>query len=53
MIGDKVQFNGEMGYYLASSCKENGAWELLISNKFRGMYLAGSYKRSLRLVSDK
>ena len=53
MIGDKVQFAGEMGYYLSSSCKENGACELLFSNKFRGMYLAGSYKRSVRLVSDK
>lgn len=54
ICGDKDYFDGEMGYYLTNTCKDNvGACELLFSNKFRGMYLAGSYKRSVRLVSDK
>ena len=55
MAGDKLCLAGEMGYYLSSTIKENptGAAELIISPKYRGIYLAGSYKRTVRLVSEK
>lgn len=55
MAGDKLCLAGEMGYYLSSTIKENptGAAELIISSKYRGIYLAGSYKRTVRLVSEK
>ena len=53
ICGDKAYFVGEIGYYLTDTCKDNvGACELLMSHKFYGMYLAGSYKRSVRLVKD-
>ena len=49
--GDRAYFVGKMGYYLSNTKKENmGVCELLMSPKYYGMYLAGSYKRSIRLV---
>ena len=55
VCGEKEYFVGEMGYYLSSEMKKSpigaiGACELIISSKYHGMYLAGSYKRSVRLV---
>lgn len=49
---DKLCMAGEMGYYLSSTIKDNptGACELIISPRYHGIYLAGSYKRSVRLV---
>ena len=49
--GEKESFVGEMGYYLTSTVKDSvGACELIMSPKYYGMYVAGSYKRSVRLV---
>ncbi len=55
IAGDKLYFGSKVGYYLTSSFKSNpdGALELVISRRNIGMYLAGFYKRSIRLVSDK
>ena len=51
ICGDKEYFVGEMGYYLTNTMKESvGACELIMSPKYYGMYLAGLYKRSVRLV---
>ena len=51
ICGDKEYFVGEMGYYLTNTMKESvGACELIMSSKYYGMYLAGLYKRSVRLV---
>ena len=52
ICGEKAYFVGEMGYYLTNTMKESpiGACELIMSPKFHGMYLAGLYKRSIRLV---
>ena len=51
ICGDKEYFVGEMGYYLTNTMKESvGACELIMSPKYYGMYLAGWYKRSVRLV---
>lgn len=54
MCEDKLYYVGEMGYYLSSTIRENsvGACELIMSSKYYGMYLAGSYKRTVRLVVD-
>ena len=55
MCEDRLYYVGEMGYYLSSTIRENsvGACELIMSSKYYGMYLAGSYKRTVRLVLDK
>ena len=51
ICGEKEYFVGEMGYYLTNTMKESvGACELIMSPKYYGMYLAGWYKRSVRLV---
>ena len=51
ICGEKEYFVGEMGYYLTNTMKESvGACELIMSPKYYGMYLAGLYKRSVRLV---
>lgn len=51
ICGEKEYFVGEMGYYLTNTMKESvGACELIMSPKYYGMYLAGLYKRSIRLV---
>ena len=51
ICGEKEYFVGEMGYYLTNTMKESvGACELIMSSKYYGMYLAGLYKRSVRLV---
>lgn len=51
ICGEKEYFVGEMGYYLTNTMKESrGAFELIMSPKYYGMYLAGLYKRSVRLV---
>ena len=53
ICGEKEYFVGEMGYYLTNTMKESrGACELIMSPKYYGMYLAGSYKRSVRLVKE-
>ena len=51
ICGEKEYFVGEMGYYLTNTMKESvGSCELIMSSKYYGMYLAGLYKRSVRLV---
>ena len=54
ICGEKEYFVSEMGYYLSSTIREKklGACELIMSSKYYGMYLAGSYKRTVRLVVD-
>lgn len=54
VVGDDLIFCGKSGYYLSSTVKKNpiGACELVISQKHYGMYIAGLYKRSIRLVLD-
>ena len=51
---EEACFVGEMGYYLSSTVKENpiGVSEVLFSKIYKSIYLAGSYKRSVRLVKE-
>lgn len=55
LCGDVVGGAGRYGYYLSSTPDTGREWgmvELIFSGRYRGMYCAGSYKRSVRLVKD-
>ena len=53
--GEEVYFDGKGGYYLSNTvCEriENAAMGLVFRAGHKNMYLAGSYKRSVRLVKE-